>query len=425
MSHRHRILVFPCGSEVALEIKKSVDYSSHFELIGASSVDDHGRFAYENYIGGLPFYNSPDFLEALKKIVKKYSIDAIYPAMDSVAKKLQDLSQELDCKIIGSDQFATSICASKRASYKLIEAQIPTPIEYYSLREAKFPIFLKPDEGYGSRDCKKIQNLDEAKRFLKEKNKDFLIQEFLPGKEWTIDCFSNRHGELLFSGIRERKRINNGISVRTVPTEENKEVFEIWAKKINQLLQPRGAWFFQAKCNDREEPRLMEIAARPGGSSSLFRCQGINLPLMSLFDAFDIDVEVIKNNYFLELDRALSNKYKIELKFENIYVDLDDCIIINGKVNFYLIALLHKLINQKKKIILITRHSKDPEQTLISFRIREIFDEIIHLKNGERKSSYINSEESIFIDDSFAERKDVSEIKKIPTFSPDMVEALL
>ena len=52
---KKNILVFPCGSEIALEIYKSLKYSIHFNLIGASSVEDHGRFVYENYIGNLPY----------------------------------------------------------------------------------------------------------------------------------------------------------------------------------------------------------------------------------------------------------------------------------------------------------------------------------------------------------------------------------
>jgi hypothetical protein len=77
-----RVLVFPCGSEVALEIYRSVKYSTHVELIGANSVDDHGKFVYENYVDGVPFVDSEDLIPHLKQLVEEQSIDAIYPAMD-------------------------------------------------------------------------------------------------------------------------------------------------------------------------------------------------------------------------------------------------------------------------------------------------------------------------------------------------------
>ena len=52
------VLVFPCGSEIGLEIHNSLKYSKDFKLYGGSSVDDHGKFVYENYISGHPYYSS-------------------------------------------------------------------------------------------------------------------------------------------------------------------------------------------------------------------------------------------------------------------------------------------------------------------------------------------------------------------------------
>ena len=89
MSNKKNILVFPCGSEIGLEIHRALEFSIHFNLIGASSVDDHGKFVYENYIGNLPFIDNNDFITAIKKIVTEENIDAIYPTMDSVITLLK------------------------------------------------------------------------------------------------------------------------------------------------------------------------------------------------------------------------------------------------------------------------------------------------------------------------------------------------
>ena len=44
------VLVFPCGSEIGLEIHNALKYSKDFNLFGGSSVDDHGKYVYKNYI---------------------------------------------------------------------------------------------------------------------------------------------------------------------------------------------------------------------------------------------------------------------------------------------------------------------------------------------------------------------------------------
>ena len=193
------ILVFPCGSEIALEIYKSLEFSIHFTLFGASSVKDHGEFIYKNYISNLPFHNDEKFIPALKKIINKYKIDAIYPAMDLVALTLKQYEKELDCKIIGSSLDATKVCASKNETYTLFQNKIPLPIIYKSLEEAIFPIFIKPDIGYGSRNTFFAKTLLDAQAFLEQKKDvgEFVLCEYLSQEEYTIDCFSNRHGEFI------------------------------------------------------------------------------------------------------------------------------------------------------------------------------------------------------------------------------------
>ena len=92
------ILVFPCGSEIALEIYNSVKYSTYFHLIGASSTDDHGKFVFEDYISGLPYVTDPEILPVLKKIIRDRMLDAIYPTMDlviTILKKYETRFQAL------------------------------------------------------------------------------------------------------------------------------------------------------------------------------------------------------------------------------------------------------------------------------------------------------------------------------------------
>lgn len=84
---KKNVLVFPCGSEIALEIHRSLLHSTHFRLIGANSVDDHGKFVYQDYIDGVPFVTSPDFIPTIKRIIKEWQIDIVYDDTLIVEKK--------------------------------------------------------------------------------------------------------------------------------------------------------------------------------------------------------------------------------------------------------------------------------------------------------------------------------------------------
>jgi len=423
---KKNILVFPCGSEVGLEIHRSLKYSRHIKLIGASSVDDHGKFVYDNYIGGLPFLKDKEFIPSLKEVIQANNIDAIYPAMDIAISFLKPLEEELGCKVISSLTETSSICFSKKETYSLLETVINTPKVYSNISEIKnFPVFIKPNTGYGSRGAKIINTKEEARNHIEEWG-DCIISDYLPGEEYTVDCFTNRHGELMFVGPRPRRRTKTGISVNTISIkkEERKEFEEI-ADKINSKLTFSGAWFFQVKRDANNTLSLLEVASRMGGSSLLYRYKGVNFALLSVFDAFGYDIGIIENNVSIEIDRALDVVVNIDYNFDKVYVDFDDCLIIEGKVNTALVSSIYTWINEGKKIYLVTRHEFDINESLKKYRLDNLFDEVTHIGSKEKKSKYIIGEKAIFIDDSYHERKDVSTKLGIPVFAPDMISGLL
>ncbi|NLB63513.1 MAG: ATP-grasp domain-containing protein [Fibrobacter sp.] len=421
---KKNILVFPCGSEIGLEIHRSLVNSTFFNLIGANSVEDHGKFQFETYIGGLPFYNDASFLPTLKKIIKEYKIDAIYPAMDSVIEYFKKNEKDLGCLVIAPEYQTTQICLSKSKTYNFLEGYIKTPKVYKKSDKLSFPVFVKPDVGYGSRGAKKITSSMELESHL-ALGQEFIISEFLPGNEYTIDCFTDKNRQLQAVKPRARGRISNGISVNTKPIKLTSEISEI-ASVINKKLKLRGAWFFQVKENKLGQLVLLEIACRFGGSSALYRAKGINFAQLTLFDAFGYDVGIIENGYSVEMDRALNNRYKLDLKYDEVFVDFDDCIYLEkSKINTQLIAFLYECLNQSIKVSLITKHDGDLQMKLAELRIENVFDRVIHIKRQDEKHNYIDNLNSIFIDDSFAERKAIKDKCKIPVFSVDMVEVLM
>ena len=424
---KYNVLVFPCGSEIALDIYSSVKYSTYFNLIGASSVDDHGKFVFEDYIPNIPFVTDETFISTLKRIVKERSIDAIYPAMDTVIAITKAHEKELGCKVIASPSETTEICLSKRLTYEYLDGIVNIPQIYDSnnIPMEDFPVFAKPIVGYSAKGTKKLNSQEEVEAYLRNK-KDMLVVEYLPGEEFTVDCFTDKNGTLLYSGARKRNRINNGISVNTYFVD-NQNPFQEMAFVINSKIKFQGAWFYQVKYDKNGNLCLLEIASRLGGSSLLSRAVGVNFALLSLFDAFDYKVEILKNNYSVELDRALCCRYKIDLHFDSVYCDYDDCLILDKtKINTELVRFLYKCINEKKHIFLLSKHEGTIlDDELKGFRLNNLFDEIIHISKEDDKADYIKSRHPIFIDDSNSERLNVKTRLNIPVFSPDMIDVLM
>lgn len=244
--NKKNVLVFPCGSEIALEINRALAHSSHFNIFGANSGNDHGRFVFKNYIDGVPYVYQENFIPILNQIIEKHQIDFIIPTHDEVIMKLAEDFTKIKAEIITSDIETCRICLSKKQTYEVLKDVIPTPKIYQNADEIEFPCFLKPDFGYGSKGAEKVKNREEYDYFcFKQKNlmqhvseyyydskNEILCLEYLPGKEYTIDCFSNSKGELLFAKGRERKRVKMGISVDS--KHSNNPIFYELAQKINQ-----------------------------------------------------------------------------------------------------------------------------------------------------------------------------------------------
>lgn len=423
---KKNILVFPCGSEIGLDIYSSVCYSTYFHLIGGSSVEDHGRFVYDDYIPNIPYLNTPEFIPAMRKIVKERKIDAIYPALDNVITVLKENEAELGCKVVASSIETVQICLSKRKTYERLKGiiNIPHIYEASSFSEDIYPVFAKPDIGYGSRGTKLLNNQEELDTFVRGKH-DLLIVEYLPGEEYTVDCFTDKDGNLLYSAARKRNRVKDGISVNTFYVDEQEE-FEQIAKGINSQLEFRGAWFYQVKRDNNGNLCLLEIASRLGGSSLLSRAVGVNFALLSLFDIFGYKVSVTKNDYYVELDRALENKYKTDLEYDSVYCDYDDCLILDKQeINTDLVKFLYQCVNKGKKIYLLSKHDGDLKKELIDFRLDHLFDEVMHIEKEADKAEYINSKNAIFIDDSNAERVNIKQKLHLPVFSPEMIDVLI
>ncbi len=186
-----------------------------------------------------------------------------------------------------------------------------------------------------------------------------------------------------------------------------------------------GAWFFQLKKNAAGEYRLMEIAPRIAGTMCMARNLGVNMPLLTLYNMWGYDVGIINNRNAELIDRAFINRFKTDIEYERVYVDFDDTLTVRGKVNSILMMYLYQARNAGKSLILLTKHAEDIEASMDRYAVSpRLFDEIIHIAPGADKSEYIKPA-SIFIDDSFAERKTVQERCGIPVFDLDMVESLL
>lgn len=423
MSPKIRVLVFPAGEINSVELHDALSTCVNIELYGASSVEKHGKYIYKNYINGLPLISDINFIPYLNELIANYNIDVIFPTHDTVAKYMIDYQESINAKVIAGDKNTTSICRSKIKTHQLFSDWAFIPKRYLSSNGInEFPVFIKPDESQGAIGSKVIY---EKKELYDISFNDYLVTEYLPGEEFTIDCLTDNKGILKIISPRSRKRVMAGVSVAG-RTEELTEEIELIAQVINTRLKFCGLWYFQIKKDKDKVFKLLEISTRCAGSMCLTRAKGVNIPLLSVYTALGYEIETFTNFYNVEMDRTLIGRYFIDYEYERVYLDFDDTITLNDQINLNTIRFIYQCKNKKKEIVLLTKHTLDLNETLMKFSIsKSLFSKIIILNNNEDKINYIDPKSAIFIDNAFKERNSVFKKYGIPVFDVDGIEFLL
>lgn len=401
---KQRILVVPAGTEIGLEIHRSLSALKQYELVGANSVVDRSSLLYDEFVADVPFILDPGFIGRVKEIVAQYSIDFVIPAHDDATVILSEHRDSLGAPLVCSPDATVKTVRSKRATYRALADYVCVPKLYRLEDDITFPVIVKPDVGQGSKGVRLVLDRQQLEIGVAP---DHLICEYLPGEEYTVDCFNSHKGQLLFVGPRVRKAMRNGIATSTEAVADDGE-FRRFALTITEVLDIRGAWFFQVKRRMDGTLCLLEVAVRIAGSMALNRMRGVNFSELSILVQQNIDLQCAAQDFSIRMERSLDCAFQMDISFQSLYLDFDDCLLMaQDKLNGDAVKLIILCRNAKKRVVLISRHAGNLEQKLSDLGIRGLFDEVIHIVDSTPKSNYIPNEKVLFVDDSFAERYDV------------------
>ena len=414
-----KILIVPIGTEIGKELFLSLEHLKNIKLIGVNSCHDHSDYLGIDIVDhNFPYVSDSSFESAIHKLVSDYKIDIIIPAHDDALYAMPRINPK--CKWLGpqTHQLA-SLLRNKRLTLEALSSICPSPYVFDSIDDVReYPVFIKPNCGQGSRGAFKAKNKEALTSHADSlENNDILIQEFLPGGEVTVECFSDIDSNLVYSLARNRNTISNGISIRNSIITCDAEL-ETYAKNISLALSITGAWFFQLKKNAKGIYHLLEVANRIPGASCESRFRGINLTEMWIYQTLGHKVKKpVMNQAYISVSKSMYPIIKIDYQPDMIYVDYDDTLIFsNGTLNYNLVGLLYGIKNKLKiPLVVISRHKGDLVNAIKDNGLSALFDQVIHITDGTPKSNYINVKRFIFVDDSYQERADIRE------FHPDGV----
>ncbi len=420
MTKKINVLVFPAEGNNAVELHDALSTSVNVKVWGASSVERHGRYLFKNYIAGLPMITAPDFFERFNEVLKDKAIDVVFPTHDTVAMFFAEHVDEIHAKVTVSDRETAEVCRDKAKTYSALGGADFLPKLYDKIE--KLPLFVKPRESQGAVGARLIRTPADIPEVDWSK---YVICEYLPGEEYTVDCLTDRDGHLLGAFPRSRKRLLAGVTV-SGQTEPLTPEIEHIARLINSRLKFQGLWYFQIKKDVEGKWKLLEVSTRCAGTMCLTRGRGVNLPLLSVYLMMGRPVTLEPNPCTVTTDRILISRYRLDYEYDTVYFDFDDTLIVDEKVNLKAVWFLYQCRNNGKKVVLLTKHAKVLKETMHQFAIAEnLFTEIVQIPADATKADFMDPHRAIFVDNAFQERSAVAHRYGIPVFDVDGLDFLM
>ncbi len=255
------ILITESGGPAAIGLIKSIRQSNIGVSIISTDADElsAGNHLSDHYYK-VPLANQTNYIDEILKIVKKHKINLILPTGEHDLLKISKNKHKFEnqgCLLFISNPDSIEICQNKFRFYESLKNKsIPLPLTINQ------PVIIKPNKGSGSRGIK-IINL-----------KNQILQEYLPGKEYTVDVFCDNNSNIINHIIRERVAIKSGISVKGKIIHDS--TIHSIVKKLVDILNLKGPLCIQFKENSLGEPILIECNPRLGGGTYMCTLAGVN-----------------------------------------------------------------------------------------------------------------------------------------------------
>ena len=147
--------------------------------------------------------------------------------------------------------------------------------------QIELPVIVKPRSGSGSRGIRMIDRREELEAL--ERDGTQLVQELLPGAEYSLDVIARADGHVAGVVPRERLKVDSGIAVtgRTLHDPQ----LEHFAREVARLIGLTTVANVQVKLDVTGEPALLEVNARFPGTMPLTIAAGIDMPKLAVGEA--------------------------------------------------------------------------------------------------------------------------------------------
>jgi carbamoyl-phosphate synthase large subunit len=244
---------------------------------------------------------SPDFVDGIRQLCIDDAIDVVVSTVDVELPPLAARRDDLGGAVLAAPSVATlDVTLDKWELALRCTPLLRVPVTRLLNADGiglrwNFPVIVKPRRGAGSRGVRLVP--DRATLTAMEPDEALIIQEHLPGDEFSVDVLADSDGNVVAAVPRTRTRVDSGVSIAGQTVHD--EGLEQTAAAVARAIGLRGVANVQLRRDTEGVPALLEVNPRFPGALPLTIAAGVDMPSLVLDLALGRDIP--KTIDFVEL----------------------------------------------------------------------------------------------------------------------------
>lgn len=283
-----KVLVTGTGGPAGVAVVRSLLRRDDVEVVSA----DMDRYASGIYLVPperrrlVPPGLAEHFVDEVADLCAADGIDVLFPTVDVELPRLAAERQrfaDLGTVLASPSLETLETCLDKLALARACAGVLPVPrTELISdpgaLDGWEFPVMVKPRRGAGSRGVRPVT--DEVGLRALAETPDLLVQELLPGDEFSVDTLARPDGVVVAAVPRSRLRVDSGVSV--AGTTMHDPELEGAAAAVARAVGLVTVANVQLKRDRDGRAALLEVNPRFPGAMPLTIAAGVDMPSLTL-----------------------------------------------------------------------------------------------------------------------------------------------
>lgn len=286
---RRRILVTGAGGAAAVTLIRAL--RDHHTVI-AADIDPLAVGLYlvppaQRVI--LPRGDDPAFVGTLLREAASHDVDLVIPTVDVELAGVSAAAPGFavhGIRLLVETIATLDLCLDK---WQLVQAcaftvRVPRTVVWDEqvtssmISSLGAPFIAKPRRGAGGRGVALVDGVTGLAGLPRDGT--FILQEHLPGQEYSIDVLGRPDGHIVAAVPRQRDKVDSGIAIagRTVHDEE----LIAFGRSVAKAIGVIGVVNVQAKRAHDGTPALLEVNPRFPGTMSLTMAAGIDMPRLAV-----------------------------------------------------------------------------------------------------------------------------------------------